>query len=101
MNASAQEVVTKTVIEKVETLFPWLELLTAEEVQVFYTDLFEAIEKSLHSGDWSGVQTTIEDWQATAEVATDPTLAATLKQPIEAGDWNDWERVRAGLQDQD
>ena len=44
MDVSAQEVVTKTVIEKVESLFPWLELLTAEEVQTFYTDLFEAIE---------------------------------------------------------
>ncbi len=82
MNTLAQEVVTKTVVEKTELLFPWLEALSADEVQTFYTDFFEAIQQAIQSGDWSGVQTTIEDWQATAEVMVDPTLAATLSQPI-------------------
>jgi hypothetical protein len=101
VNTLAQEVVTKTVIEKAETLFPWLEALTTDEAQTFYTDFFEAIQQAIQSGDWSGVQTTIEDWQATAEVMADPTLATTLSQPIEAGDWDDWEHVSADLHNQD
>jgi hypothetical protein len=101
MNVLAQEAVTKTVIEKAELLFPWLEILAADEIQTFYTDFFEAIERAIQSGDWSGVQNTIEDWQATAEVLADSALAATLSQPIEAGDWDDWEPVSAALHNQD
>ena len=101
MNPLAQEAVTRTVIEKAELLFPWLEALAADEIQAFYIDFFAAIEQAIQSGDWSGVQTTIEEWQATAEVLADSALSATLSQPIEASDWDDWEDVSAALHHQD
>ncbi len=93
MNAWVQDAVTRTVIEKAESLFPWLEALAVDEIQAFYTDFFASIEQAIQSGDWSGVQNTIEDWQATAEVLADSALTETLSQPIEAGDWDDWEHV--------
>jgi hypothetical protein len=101
VNPLAQEAVTKTVIEKAELLFPWLEALAAAEIQTFYTDFFAAIEQAIQSGDWSGVQNTIEEWQATAEVLADSALSAALSQSTEAGDWDDWEDVSAALHHQD
>lgn len=101
MNALAQEAVTRTVIEKAELLFPWLKALAATEIQTFYTDFFAAIEQAIQSGDWSGVQTTIEEWQATAEVLADSALTATLSQPLAAGAWDDWEHISAALHHQD
>ncbi len=101
MNVLGQEAVTRTVIEKAESLFPWLEALAVDEIQAFYTDFFAAIEQAIQAGDWSGVQKTIEDWQATAEVLADSTLTTTLSQPIEAGEWDDWEHINAALHHQD
>ena len=101
MNPLAQEAVTRTMIEKTELLFPWLEALATDEVHAFYIDFFAAIEQAIQSGDWSGVQTTIAEWQATAEVLADSALSATLSQPIAASDWDDWEDISATLHHQD
>ncbi len=91
--------IQQTITQKAETVFPWLEALSSDEVQMFYDDIFTAIEQALASGDWQILQTTIEDWQATAKI-TDSPLETLLTVSSESGTWHNWEDVRATLHSQ-
>lgn len=59
-------------------IFPWIEHLSNEERDEFYNELLNCAMESTINNDWSLIEQLIEDWKATAEVNSSPTLARTL-----------------------
>ena len=73
--------------------------LTVEQQGQFFTDLFIALGQALHQRDWRIVEETVSRWRATAEVLAVPELASVLNEPLETGEWQDWDDVQAALFD--
>ncbi|HXV43714.1 MAG TPA: DUF6247 family protein [Anaerolineae bacterium] len=77
----------------VSRVFPWLTYLSAEQIDEFYADFFNALEQALQEKEWSILEETIESWRATAEILADPDLTAVLTQssPDNLEAWDDVE----------
>jgi len=60
------------------TTFPWAEYLNSEQRVEFHNELLNCVMESIVSNDWSPVEYLLEDWRATAEVESNPTLAKAL-----------------------
>jgi len=80
-----------------ESIFPWLRYLKPEHKVQFYTDLFIALGQALREKNWRRVEEVLESWEATAEVLADPELTAWLSEPVENGEWEDWDDVEAEI----
>lgn len=80
-----------------EDVFPWLRELNAEQLDEFYLDLFSALRQALQERSLEPIATTLESWQATAEVLADADLTAILTESTEADEWDDWDDVEAAL----
>ena len=80
-----------------ERTFPWLTLLAVEQQVQFFTELFLALGQALRQHDWHIVEDLVSRWQATAEVLAIPELASALTEPLEAGEWKDWDDIEAAL----
>ena len=76
-----------------------LRSLTVEQQGQFFTDLFIALGQALRQRDWHIVEETVSCWRATAEVLAVPELANVLNEPLETGEWEDWDDVQAALFD--
>ena len=80
-----------------ERAFPWLRSLAAEQRAQFFAELFLAMGQALRQYDWHIVEDLISRWQATAEVLAVPELASALTEPLESGEWEDWDDIEAAL----
>jgi len=58
--------------------FPWTKYLNDEEKIELYNELLNTFSKSATIDDWSPVEHLLEDWQATAEINSDPKIAKAL-----------------------
>lgn len=68
------------------TTFPWSEHLSNEQRSEFHNELLNCVMESSATNDWSSVEYLLEDWRATAEVESNPTLAKVLlaeEDPLE------------------
>jgi hypothetical protein len=97
MNTTLIPTMPPAALVKANQLFSWLEHLSAAEQDNFYTDFFEAIESALHSKNWSIVEQTIENWQATAEVLASTELTTMLTVSTNEEDWEKWDDVETKL----
>jgi len=82
-----------------ERAFPWLRPLTAEQSAQFLGDLFLALAQALGQRNWHIVENLVSRWQATAQVLANSELTAALTEPIEAGEWEDWDDIENTLFD--
>ncbi len=78
-----------------ERAFPWLAWLTAEQHTQFFAELFLALGQALRQRDWHIVEDIVSRWQATAKVLAVPELADALTEPLDVGEWQDWDDVQA------
>jgi hypothetical protein len=80
-----------------ERTFPWLTSLIAEQRAQFFAELFLALGQALRQRDWCIVEDLVSRWQATAEVLAVPELANALTEPLETGEWEDWDDIEAAI----
>jgi hypothetical protein len=83
----------------VSRVFPWLKHLSPDQLAEFYADFFSALEQAIQEKNWAVLETTIESWQATAEILADADLTATLIGSSAEDDMEDWDDVEAKLFD--
>ncbi|HEX4702722.1 MAG TPA: DUF6247 family protein [Pseudonocardiaceae bacterium] len=62
--------------------FPWVDVLSPEDRTQFVADFVRAFQASAELGDWSMLAQTIKEWQRTAAIHADPTLARELAKPL-------------------
>jgi hypothetical protein len=62
--------------------FPWLDVLAPEDRAQFVADFVRAFQASAELGEWSMVAQTIREWQSTAAIHADPSLAGELARPL-------------------
>lgn len=59
-------------------VLPWVNYLNDDLRKEFFEDILNAYTESDAKGNWSVFQDTIDDWKATAEVASNPKLSKKL-----------------------
>jgi len=59
--------------------FPWVEYLDEEEKIEFHKELLTCIMNSIITDNWIQLEHLIEDWKATAEVASNPEISRMLQ----------------------
>jgi hypothetical protein len=62
--------------------FPWVDVLSPEDRAQFVADFVRAFQASAELGEWSVLAQTIREWQSTAAIHADPTLARDLAKPL-------------------
>ena len=81
--------------------FVWLKHFNSEELAEFFTELMDAMYRGQRDGDWSSVTNVIENWKATANIETDPSVVAGIEQglaELEEGQGISWTELRAELE---
>lgn len=63
--------------------FDWLRHFETHHIAQFFRELFEALQQSSETGDWTGITEVIEDWKATAEIEASPELRQTIADGVE------------------
>lgn len=66
----------------IEAAFPWVEFLSADGRREFAEDLAQTILASASVENYRQVELTIDSWQNTAEILSDPELTALLSGPF-------------------
>ena len=80
--------------------FGWVRYFSAEEIAEFFSELFEALNKSQQNGNFSDVTEVLGNWKATADIKADPEVAAAVEQgrsELARGEGIDWESLRTEL----
>lgn len=72
----------EAMVSAIETAFPWVGFLSPEERREFAENLTQTILASASVESFSLVELTIDSWQNTAEILSDPELTALLTTPI-------------------
>ena len=72
--------------DAIEAAFPWVEFLSPGERENFAKDLSQTILASASIENFCQVDLTIDSWQNTAEILSDPELTALLTAPITVTD---------------
>ena len=70
---------------------PWVAYLNDDLRQEFFEDILSAYTQSGVKSNWNIIQETIDDWRATAEVASNPKLSKRL---LEMDDHSKYVEVR-------
>ena len=65
-----------------EGVFAWARYLPDDDQELFARDLLHSIRASADLGSYAGVELTVSQWRATAEVWSDPDLAERLSTPV-------------------
>lgn len=65
---------------RLPTNFDWLKNLDASEIVVFLNELFDSIQGSQQTNDWTGVDKVISAWKETALLAQDQILMDRVRQ---------------------
>ena len=68
--------------DAIEAAFPWVEFLSPDGRREFVEELTRIILASASVGNYEQVDLTIDSWQNTAEILSDPELTALLTAPI-------------------
>ena len=69
----------------------WAERLSDLHFRLFVVDLHKALSEALiHTGDGELLRQTLEDWYATAEIDSEPTLAKKLKTTRSRKKYREW-----------
>lgn len=63
--------------------FPWIEGLSAQDVTTFVAEFTAAVEFAADRDDWTEFALTIEQWQESAQLQSDPELYELLTTPID------------------
>ncbi|WP_420431991.1 hypothetical protein [Candidatus Poriferisocius sp.] len=72
--------------DAVESAFPWVEFLSSDGRREFAEELTRIILASASVENFEQVDLTIDSWQNTAEILSDPELTALLTTPITVTD---------------
>lgn len=72
--------------ELLESRFPWVRLLPAEERAAFAKELVDTLQACASVGKLARIEEIFREWKATAEIYADPDLAAKLKGPFDETD---------------
>lgn len=78
---------------KIPRELSWAKRLSDLHFRLFVVDLHKALSEALiHDGDGDGelLRQTLEDWYATAEIDSEPTLAKKLKTPRSRKKYREW-----------
>ncbi|MCH7511449.1 MAG: hypothetical protein IIB19_03675 [Chloroflexi bacterium] len=69
----------------------WAKRLSDLHFRLFVVDLHKALSEAfIHDGDGELLRQTLEDWYATAEIDSEPTLAKKLKTPRSRKKYREW-----------
>ena len=72
--------------DAIEAAFPWVEFLSTDGRREFVEELTRIILASASVENFEQVDLTIDSWQNTAEILSDPELTALLTTPITVTD---------------
>lgn len=60
------------------SIFPWIKYLDNEAIEEFNKELLVTFEGAMSSQEWSAFEELLDDWKATANIASNPDLAKAL-----------------------
>ncbi len=60
------------------SIFPWIKYLNDEEIGEFTRELLITFEEARDSREWSALEELLDDWRATANVASNSKLSSAL-----------------------
>ena len=81
--------------------FSWLDVFTRKGKEDFKKQLYQAISKSIDTGDWSFVEEVIDSWYETAEIKSNKSLMRRIKKGSEEarrGVSKSWEELQKELE---
>jgi hypothetical protein len=81
--------------------FSWLDVFTKKGKEDFKSQLYQAISKSIDTGDWSFVEEVIDSWYETAEIKSNKSLMSRIKKGSEEtrrGESKSWEEFQKELE---
>ena len=81
--------------------FSWLNVFTKKGKEDFKNQLYQAISKSIDTGDWSFVEEVIDSWYETAEIKSNKSLMRRIKKGSEEarrGESKSWEELQKELE---
>jgi len=61
------------------TKFPWIEYLDSEGKKQFHEEFVNSLMAAIVTDEWDGVETLLEDWEATAETESDEEAMKALR----------------------
>ncbi len=73
--------------------FSWLDVFTRKGKEDFKNQLYQAISKSIDTGDWSIVEDVIDFWYETAEIKSNKSFMRRIKKGSEeakSGESKSW-----------
>ena len=81
--------------------FSWLDVFTRKGKEEFKSQLYQAISKSIDTGDWSFVDDVIDSWHETAEIKSNKGLMRRIKKgsdEVKNGESKSWEEFERELE---
>jgi len=81
--------------------FSWLNVFTKKGKEDFKNQLYQAISKSINTGDWSFVEEVVDSWYETAEIKSNKSLVKRIKKGSEEarrGESKSWEEFQKELE---
>lgn len=81
--------------------FSWLDVFTRKGKEDFKKQLYQAISKSIDTGDWSSVEEVIDSWHETAEIKSNKDLMRRIKKgsdEVKDGESKSWEEFQKELE---
>jgi hypothetical protein len=81
--------------------FSWLDVFTKKGKEDFKNQLYQAISKSINTGDWSFVEEVVDSWYETAEIKSNKSLVKRIKKGSEEarrGESKSWEEFQKELE---
>ena len=81
--------------------FSWLDVFTRKGKEDFKNQLYQAISKSIDTGDWYLVEDVIDSWRETAEIKSNKDLVRRIKKgcnEVKDGESISWEDFQKELE---
>ena len=81
--------------------FSWLNVFTKKGKEDFKNQLYQAISKSIDTGNWSFVEDVIDSWYETAEIKSNKSLMRRIKkgsEEVRQGESKSWEELQKELE---
>ena len=81
--------------------FSWLDVFTRKGKEDFKKQLYQAISKSIDTGNWSFVEEVIDSWYETAEIKSNKSLMRRIKKGGEEarqGESKSWREFQKELE---
>jgi hypothetical protein len=78
-------------------VLPWVKYLNAREQVELLADLAQACVQVRLTGDHQALMVALEDWEATALLVNDTSLADRLQTPQASDEYISWEALRADI----